>query len=75
MLKIIVAVAAVAVLVIAYICFRIVFYVPEKNKGKTLPLKGDTYKPYLETMKQMREEDIKYLRECCYRSLKKYFDE
>ena len=56
MLKIIVAVAAVAVLVIAYICFRIVFYVPQKNKGKTLPLKGDTYKPYLETMKQMQEE-------------------
>lgn len=59
MLKIFVAVAAVAavaVLVISYICFRIVFYVPEKNKGKTLSLKGDTYKPYLETMKQMREE-------------------
>ncbi|MBE6878195.1 MAG: alpha/beta hydrolase [Ruminococcaceae bacterium] len=62
MLKIFTAGAAViiaVVLIISYICFRIVFYVPQKNKGKTLPLKGDTYKPYLETMKRMAEEGRK----------------
>ena len=61
MFKIIVMAAAVAaaVLIISYICFRTVFYVPQKNKGKTLPLKGDTYKPYLEIMKQMREDGRK----------------
>ncbi len=62
MLKFFAAVAAIAVaivLIISYICFRIVFYVPQKNKGKTLPLKGDTYKPHLETMKRMTEESRK----------------
>lgn len=51
--------AVAAVLAVSYICFRIVFYVPQKNKGKTLPLKGDTYKPYLATMQQMREDGRK----------------
>ena len=34
-------VAAVALAVaISYICFRVVFYVPAKDKNKTLPIKG-----------------------------------
>ncbi|MBQ6896784.1 MAG: alpha/beta hydrolase [Oscillospiraceae bacterium] len=59
MLKIFTAAAAVItaiVLMISYICYRIVFFVPEKNKGRTMPLKGDAYKPHRETMKKMQEE-------------------
>ena len=51
----VVAVVAIAVL-ISYICFRVVFYVPQKNKNKTLPIKGKSYDPYRPTMRQMLQD-------------------
>ena len=55
-LLIIEAAVVAIVLLVSYICFRIVFFVPEKSKGKTMPLKCDAYKPHRETMKRMRDE-------------------
>ena len=54
---IIAAVVIIAVAVaISYICFRVVFYVPQKNKNKTLPIKGKSYDPYRATMRQMLQD-------------------
>ena len=54
----ILAIAAVAVLVTAYVCYRMAFYVPPRKAGeatKPLPL-GEIYAPYLQQMKLWKEE-------------------
>ncbi|MBQ9845255.1 MAG: prolyl oligopeptidase family serine peptidase [Oscillospiraceae bacterium] len=51
--------AFIAAVIISYICFRIVFYVPQKNKGKTMAIKGAAYDPYRETMKKMVQDSRK----------------
>ena len=50
--------AAVVVLVTAYICYRMAFYVPPRKAGEqTQPLSlGDIYTPYLPQMKIWKEE-------------------
>ena len=58
MAKILIIAAAVTALAVAisYISFRVVFYVPAKDKNKTLPIKGKSYDPYRATMRKMLQD-------------------